>query len=163
MEITDQRDVPHLERQEIGAEIDFSGAMPSRMEVRGELARAAGEDEELVVVRSIQPEYGKMHAKVSARIYDNEDALNKIEEDYSLARHEEEEKEEDTEEESEEGDEETEEKEEAEEDTEASEEAEDAEEGEESDEEAGDDEKKEAGGEEEASEETSEESSSEEE
>ncbi len=104
VKIQETKERPQLERQEVNARIEYTGATPDRIKVREELSSELKADPELIIVRKIKPEFGSTEANVNARVYEDEESMTEIEGDYMLERHAVEEKEE-TEESSEEGEE----------------------------------------------------------
>ncbi|MBS3128245.1 hypothetical protein J4410_03810 [Candidatus Woesearchaeota archaeon] len=69
-----------LARTRVEAESDFGEkATPSNVEIAKEIAHELKSKESLVKVRHIYTQYRKNKAKIKAYVYDNEDAVKKIE------------------------------------------------------------------------------------
>lgn len=69
---------PLLEREEIKA-IVKSAITPSNAQVKEAIASKLNKPTELVVIKSIYPQFGKQESTISAFVYDNEEALKKFE------------------------------------------------------------------------------------
>lgn len=68
-----------LERKEIEATVQFTGATPPRKEIKATLCGKIGANPELVVLRSVEGSFGVRKLKVFAHAYASEDALRKNE------------------------------------------------------------------------------------
>ena len=68
-----------LGRKDIVAEVDFSGATPSKVDISKMIASKTGVDEKLVIIKVIDTEYGNQKAKVKAFAYNSKDDLKKLE------------------------------------------------------------------------------------
>ena len=86
--IEKQRDNPLLKRKEVYFRVRYEDAKvtPSRSDVREKLSGLLNADLSRLVVRWMKPEFGKMEAEGYALIYDTENDLRAIEEDYVIRR-----------------------------------------------------------------------------
>jgi len=86
--IEKQRDNPLLKRKEVYFRVRYEDTKvtPSRNDVREKLSGLLNADLNRLVVRWMKPEFGKMEAEGYALIYDTEDDLRAIEEDYVIRR-----------------------------------------------------------------------------
>ncbi len=86
--IEKQRDNPLLKRKEVYFRVRYEDTKvtPSRNDVREKLSGLLNADLNRLVVRWMKPEFGKMEAEGYALIYDTEDDLRAIEEDYVIKR-----------------------------------------------------------------------------
>jgi len=78
-----EKDNPLLARAELEFKIKFEGATPRIEEVRKAINTRFKYPEELMIVDSIDQQYGKTEARVYAKIYENYDAM-KIELKHNL-------------------------------------------------------------------------------
>ncbi|MFH0867766.1 MAG: hypothetical protein V1831_00470 [Candidatus Woesearchaeota archaeon] len=79
IKIIGKKEDPLLSRTKVEVEIIFESATPSREEIKSRLGKDLGKNEKLIVVKGIYTDYGLKKAKNIAYVYENEDALNKIE------------------------------------------------------------------------------------
>jgi len=79
IKIINKKEEPLLSRTKVEAEIAFEKATPSRAEIKSQVAKDAGKDEKLVVVKSIYTTYGLKKVKNVSYIYENENSLKRIE------------------------------------------------------------------------------------
>lgn len=75
-----------LHRDEVSAQVIFSDATPSRSDVIKALAAATKSKEELVIVRSLQGNYGGGSATLVAHIYKDRASLENVEREYMRTR-----------------------------------------------------------------------------
>lgn len=75
-----------LHRDEVSAQVIFSDATPSRSDVIKALAAATKSKEELVIVRSLQGNYGGGSATLVAHIYKDRASLENVECEYMRSR-----------------------------------------------------------------------------
>lgn len=69
-----------LSRLEVNGTISFKGnKTPSNEEVLKEIAKSAGKDEKLIVLKGIKTHFGSANANFSAYIYDDEKKLKELE------------------------------------------------------------------------------------
>lgn len=68
-----------LPRKEIECDLVYENVTPSRLQLVQSIANKTKAKEALVIVKKIDTTYGDKTAKVTAYIYDNEDAMSKIE------------------------------------------------------------------------------------
>lgn len=89
IKITNEQEVPFLERKLVMAQIGFKNETPTRAQVKKALATETKAKEDLTIIRKIKTNFGKTSAVIKAYIYNNEDAKNKIETKEMLKRNEE--------------------------------------------------------------------------
>ncbi len=77
---------PLLHRREVLMEIRFEGATPSREKVREAVIAKLGSNPKLTVVKKIQQDTGMHRVIVVAYVYNNEEAIRRIEPLYVLKR-----------------------------------------------------------------------------
>lgn len=68
-----------LDRTEIIGEVSFTGSTPSEAKVREALSEETGSDKKLIVIRSINNEFGKTEASLEARVYNDAEQLEELE------------------------------------------------------------------------------------
>lgn len=68
-----------LPRLEISAKVKFDATTPSRLELKKAIAKKTGGNDALAIVKTIYTNYGEKEAIVTTYVYDNEEAMNKIE------------------------------------------------------------------------------------
>lgn len=68
-----------LERSDIYATVTFEGATPSTSEVTVAMATQLKKDQELIVVKHVRTQFGRMEAKVEAIVYHSSAARKKFE------------------------------------------------------------------------------------
>jgi len=83
-----QKDNPLLKRKEIYFRVRYEDTKvtPSRKDVREKLSGLLNAELERLVVRWIKPEFGRMEAEGYALVYDTEEDMRAVEEDYVLER-----------------------------------------------------------------------------
>ncbi len=79
LKITSQKEQNLLSRKEILADLSFDAAVPSRNELKKEIALKIGIPENLIIIRKIENDYGYKKAKVLAYAYEKEEDLKRIE------------------------------------------------------------------------------------
>jgi len=77
---------PLLHRREVLLAISYKGATPSRERVREAVVAKLGSDPKLTVVKNIRQEAGMHRVVVVAYVYNNEEAMKRIEPLYVLKR-----------------------------------------------------------------------------
>jgi len=87
LEIIEKKEVPLLSRTRVQLVAEFEKATPKRDDIRKEVAKKAGADEKLTIVRHIYSQFGKRKAKVIAHIYKNEKDMKMIEDPQMLKKH----------------------------------------------------------------------------
>jgi len=70
---------PLLARTKVETEIIFEKGTPTRAEIKSKLGKDLGKDEKLIVVKGIYTRYGLKKATNLSYVYENEDALKRIE------------------------------------------------------------------------------------
>ena len=79
LKIINKKADPLLSRIKVEAELTFDKGTPSNAEVRSMLSKDLGKDEKLIVVKNIYTTYGLTKATNLSYIYENEEALKRIE------------------------------------------------------------------------------------
>ena len=79
LKIINKKEDPLLSRTKVESEIIFDKGTVSREEIKNKLCKDFGKDEKLIVVKGIYTEYGLKKAKNLSYVYENEEALNRIE------------------------------------------------------------------------------------
>jgi len=77
--IINKKENPLLSRTIVESEIKFDKATPSKDEIKSKLGKDLGIEEKLIVVKGIYMKYGLKKAKNLAYVYENEEALKRIE------------------------------------------------------------------------------------
>ncbi|HZD43974.1 MAG TPA: 30S ribosomal protein S24e [Methanomicrobiales archaeon] len=85
-EITSDTRNELLDRREIQFILTYTGATPSRIQVREKISATLNLNEKLVVLDSLKTEFGKMELQGMARIYGSEESMKRTEPEYLLAR-----------------------------------------------------------------------------
>ena len=80
-----QKDNPLLKRKEVYFRVRYE-ATPSRKDVREKLSGLLNAELNRLVIRWMKPEFGKMEAEGYALIYDSEEDMRAVEEDYVIRR-----------------------------------------------------------------------------
>jgi small subunit ribosomal protein S24e len=75
-----------LERKEIDAYVNFDGATPPRSEIKSAICGKVGANPDLVVLRSVDNEFGRKRVKVSAHVYEDEAVMSRNEPEYIRKR-----------------------------------------------------------------------------
>ncbi len=81
MEITvkNKKENPLLQREELTGEITFTGATPSNQQLKEELSKKIGAQQEVIVIRHIYTTFGGGKAAFEAVAYKSKEQLDKIE------------------------------------------------------------------------------------
>ncbi|MFH1399193.1 MAG: hypothetical protein ABIG95_03715 [Candidatus Woesearchaeota archaeon] len=69
---------PLLSRREVIAEITFSGATPSRKEIKKQMAEFLKEKEDLAVVVAVKTAFGHQKASVQINFYESKEAMDRL-------------------------------------------------------------------------------------
>jgi len=86
LKITGDRRNELLKRRELSFTLGYTGSTPSRSEVMGKVCAILNLDEKKVVLDSVKTRFGERRMLGSARVYDDEAALKKTEQEYLMAR-----------------------------------------------------------------------------
>lgn len=82
--ITQERMNTNLGRKRVVASLMYSGQTPEREQVRDALqSHVAGGN---IIIRSIDPRYGRSEASVAALIYEDEAVMRSVEQEYMVDR-----------------------------------------------------------------------------
>ncbi len=73
-------------RVEVLLQIEFAGPIPPREEVRKEVSKKLGVNENLVVIDEIKGVYGERVCKVNARVYTDEKSIKELEPEHLIKR-----------------------------------------------------------------------------
>ncbi|KAF5091812.1 Ribosomal protein S24e [anaerobic digester metagenome] len=84
--ITSDKENVLLNRREVGFNIVFNGATPSRKMVHAKLAAMLNTPKDQLVIGSLQNRFGMTQITGDARIYTSAENLKKIEPEYILKR-----------------------------------------------------------------------------
>lgn len=79
LKIINKNKEPLLARTKVEAEVIFEKATPSREEIKNKLATDLGKDKKLIVVKAIYTIRGLKKATNLSYVYENEEALKRIE------------------------------------------------------------------------------------
>ena len=79
LNIINKKQDPLFSRIKVESEIIFEKGTPSIAEVKSKLGKDFGKDEKLIVVKGIYTQYGLKKAKNLSYVYENEEALKRIE------------------------------------------------------------------------------------
>ena len=77
---------PMLHRTDVRFELEHEEATPERLSVRDSLAAKLNKDSKEVVVRDLDTKFGMRKTVGEARVYENSDYAQQIEQDYMLER-----------------------------------------------------------------------------
>ena len=84
--IIDDNENPMLHRRDIRFEVIHEEATPERLSVRDSLAAKLNKDSKEVVVRELDTKFGMRKTIGTARVYENPDDAQDIEQDHMLER-----------------------------------------------------------------------------
>ena len=79
LKIINKNEEPLLARTKVEADVIFEKATPSREEIKNKLAADLGKDGKLIVVKAIYTTRGLKKATNLSYVYENEEALKRIE------------------------------------------------------------------------------------
>ena len=79
LKIINKNEEPLLARTKVEADVTFEKATPSREEIKNKLATDLGKDKKLIVVKAIYTIRGLKKATNLSYVYENEEALKRIE------------------------------------------------------------------------------------
>ena len=79
LKIINKNEEPLLARTKVEADVIFEKATPSREEIKNKLATDLGKDKKLIVVKAIYTIRGLKKATNLSYVYENEEALKRIE------------------------------------------------------------------------------------
>ena len=81
MEVTIKNTIENklVGRKEISAHVAYTEAPPKRVEVRGAVAKAAGAEPGLVIIKKVENDFGARTMDCNAMIYNDEKTMNKFE------------------------------------------------------------------------------------
>lgn len=87
LEIKSEKDNEVLGRTEVSFEVDHPGDdTPSRGDIRDKLAALKDSDDELIMVKEMDTEYGRPVTSGRADVYEEADRVEEVESDYVLKR-----------------------------------------------------------------------------
>ncbi len=75
-----------LNRHEVDFNVSFEGPTPSRNDIRAKLSAMLNKPLELLIIQKVDNYFGKQEAKGYAKIYDDEQNMKKLENEYVLSR-----------------------------------------------------------------------------
>lgn len=73
--IQKEKETPMLSRKRVTGEVTFKGVIPSKDNLKKELASKLKVKEELIEIRHVYNKYGEERAKVIANVYDNDKVM----------------------------------------------------------------------------------------
>lgn len=89
MEVVKEFDNKLLKRKELIGKVPLgSSPIPSRVQVKKDLAKKLSVDESLIVIKKIDAGYGALDVKIEANIYEDVSLIPKIETGYIVKRNE---------------------------------------------------------------------------
>ncbi|MEM4260203.1 MAG: hypothetical protein QXG00_03130 [Candidatus Woesearchaeota archaeon] len=86
-QIISEKENPIFYRKELKVELSFDKIPPSRLEIRKELSKQLGANEDSIIVESINNQYGKQVSHLLIYVYDNNEYAKKIESKAIFLRH----------------------------------------------------------------------------
>jgi small subunit ribosomal protein S24e len=86
IEIVEQEKNPMLHRTDVRFELAHEDATPSRLSVRDSLAAKLNKDSKEVVVHKLDTKFGMRKTVGNARVYEDPDYAQEIEQDHMLER-----------------------------------------------------------------------------
>jgi len=84
--ITEKKENEMFSREEVIAEVSFTGMTPSRKELAIEIAKKLSSKPELVSIQKVRQLFGAKKIRITANVYKNEEELAKIEPAYIRER-----------------------------------------------------------------------------
>lgn len=84
--ITTQKENALLARVELQGKVSFEGATPKRSDVLQQVASSVKAKPELVIIRKLEGHYGGSNANLTAYVYSDRAALERIEREYMRER-----------------------------------------------------------------------------
>lgn len=87
LDIHKETEAPLLARKRVTLIAEFGGATPSRKDFLKEVAKKLKSDENLTVIRHIYSKFGRQKAKIIVNIYENADAMKRLEEADLIKKH----------------------------------------------------------------------------
>jgi small subunit ribosomal protein S24e len=87
IEILEKKHEPLMKRTQFTAKVVFEGKTPSRMDVKKPLCQKLQSKEEQTVIRKITTDYGSERALFEGYFYEDDKAMDKLENRYVRMRH----------------------------------------------------------------------------
>ena len=87
LELLEKKEMPLLSTTRMQFLMEFEKATPKREDIVKEVAKKAGSDEKLTIIRHVYTKFGKREAKVIAHVYKSMDDLKRIEEKSMIKKH----------------------------------------------------------------------------
>lgn len=85
-EIREKKENKLLDRTEVSAVVSFEGATPPVADMRDMAVQKMGCNPDLMVIRKVEPGFGKTEAALTLHIYKAPERMREIEEEYVLKR-----------------------------------------------------------------------------
>ncbi|MFP3950240.1 MAG: 30S ribosomal protein S24e [Candidatus Micrarchaeia archaeon] len=85
-EIREKKENKLLDRTEVDAVVSFEGATPPVADMRDMIVQKMGCNPDLMVIRKVEPGFGKTEVALRAHIYKTPERMKEIEEEYVLKR-----------------------------------------------------------------------------
>ena len=86
IKINETEENPLIERKEIKAVVSFSGATPSRVEMRQKIAEKIGANPDTMTIAKTRAGYGKTEVECYVHVYKSADEMKKNEPEYLIKR-----------------------------------------------------------------------------
>lgn len=87
LDVQKERDTPLLARTRFTLSAEYSGATPSRRDFLKEVSKKLKSNEKLTVIRHVYSKFGRQKAKIIVHVYDTADAMNKLEGEGLIKKH----------------------------------------------------------------------------
>ncbi|NQU79272.1 hypothetical protein HQ545_05910 [Candidatus Woesearchaeota archaeon] len=87
LQILKERDTPLLSRKRYTFEMVFSGATPSRLVIRDEIAKKVKSEPVLTIIKHVYNKYGSEKAKVIAHVYSKKEDMERLEDKVLVDKH----------------------------------------------------------------------------
>ncbi len=87
LDIQKERETPLLARRRVTLTAEYKGATPARKDFLKEVAKKLKSDEKLTIIRHVYSKFGRQKAKVIAHVYENADAMKRLEGEGLVKKH----------------------------------------------------------------------------
>lgn len=87
LDIQKERDTPLLARTRFTLSAEYSGATPSRRDFLKEVSKKLKSNEKLTVIRHVYSKFGRQKAKVIVHVYEDADAMKRLEGEGLIKKH----------------------------------------------------------------------------
>ena len=86
LKVVENKEAPLLDRNEIKADLTFTGVPPSVIEVKKKLAEQLSVKEDMLIIKKIVPKYGFKEGTVLATLNKNAEKMEDVEPEYVLEK-----------------------------------------------------------------------------